>query len=75
MGESFQKGGYCHGKKDNVYIDYSIQGDPDLRCELFHGAGDPGKIQVVASSMDQKNYSIIGSYSGTTSDDPSNLVP
>jgi hypothetical protein len=70
---------YVTVKKENVSIDYSIQGDPELRGELFNTQIDPAKIQVATTNKDQKNAAITESFSGsfteTSSEDPFNLVP
>jgi hypothetical protein len=68
-----KKSDYVTVKKEKESINYSIQGDPDLRGELFHEAVDPGKIQVATRSKDQKNSAITGSNSGISSGDTFNI--
>jgi hypothetical protein len=71
-----KKADYVTVKKEKESVDYQIQGDTNLRGELFHGAVDPAKIQAAPIS-DQKNSVITGMNSvipGTNPGDTSDLV-
>jgi hypothetical protein len=71
-----KKADYVTVKKEKESMDYQIQGDTNLRGELFHGAVDPAKIQA-ALIRDQKNSVTAGINSvipGTSSGNSFDLV-
>jgi hypothetical protein len=71
-----KKADYVTVKKEKESVDYQIQGDPNLRGELFHSSVDPAKIQAAPIS-DQKSSVITGINSvipGTNPGDTFDLV-
>jgi len=69
-----KKADYVTVKKEKESIDYQIQGDPDLRGELYNGEVDPAKIQIATESKNPKNDPFAGSSFGTNSGDAFNVV-